>query len=308
MRRQRTLGRAVVIEGIGLHSGAYNVVRLLPAPPGSGIVFIRTDLANGTAGPTIPARIGYLTNTPFSTVLGDGKTVVRTVEHLLSALYAAGIDNAEIETDGEEIPIKDGSTLPFIEAIDRAGIVEQDAEQPYLQIVRPFEYAEGERRVWAEPLPSHAPYLSISYRIAFKMGRPPEEFSFRFSTGAYRRQIAPARTFGFARDIDSLRRQGLIRGGSLQNAVVIGEDGVLNPEGLRFSNECVRHKILDLIGDLSLAGMPVLGKFFADGAGHRFHTSFVAALLADRGAWRIIGRRTLLPAEPAPLEALRAGS
>ena len=263
--------------GIGLHSGAPVKLRILPAAAGSGIRFRRTDLDNfeiEALGRNV-ARVSYATSLMKKGVL------ISTTEHLLSALIGTGIDNAIIELDNLELPILDGSALPFVEMIQRAGIRKQRRARSYLRICRELELREGNKFIAVYPADNY----SVSYTIDFPhplIGR--EVFQADLSDGQYLRGIAPARTFGFLHEAEAMRQQGLIRGASKENAVVLTRDAVLNPP-LRFTDEFVRHKVLDLIGDLALVGKQILGSIVADRAGHAMHTALVSRILRDHTLW-----------------------
>ena len=252
-------------------------LRILPAPAGSGIRFRRTDLDNfeiEALGRNV-ARVSYATSLMKKGVL------ISTTEHLLSALIGTGIDNAVIELDNLELPILDGSALPFVEMIHRAGIRKQRRPRSYLRICRELELREGNKFIAVYPAETY----SVSYTIDFPhplIGR--EVFRGNLSDGQYLRGIAPARTFGFLHEAEAMRQQGLIRGASEENAVVLTRDSVLNPP-LRFGDEFVRHKVLDLIGDLALVGKQILGSIVADRAGHAMHTALVSRILRDHSLW-----------------------
>jgi UDP-3-O-[3-hydroxymyristoyl] N-acetylglucosamine deacetylase len=267
----------VECAGIGLHSGAPVHLRILPAPAGSGIIFRRTDLDNFEleAVSRNVARVSYATSLMKRGVL------ISTTEHLLSAFIGTGIDNAIVELDNLELPILDGSALPFVELVQKAGIRQQRRPRTYLRIRRELELREGNKFIAIYPADSY----SVSYSINFPhplVGK--ESFRVRLGNGNYLREIAPARTFGFLHEADAMRQQGLIRGASTENAVVLTRDGLLNPP-LRYADEFVRHKVLDLIGDLALVGKQILGNVVADRAGHAMHTALVSRLLRDRSLW-----------------------
>jgi UDP-3-O-[3-hydroxymyristoyl] N-acetylglucosamine deacetylase len=277
LKPEQTIRTAVECQGVGLHSGAPVKLRILPAPAGSGIRFRRTDLDNfeiEALGRNV-ARVSYATSLMKKGVL------ISTTEHLLSALIGTGIDNAIIELDNLELPILDGSALPFVEMIHRAGIRKQRRPRSYLRICRELELREGNKFIAVYPAETY----SVSYTIDFPhplIGR--EVFRGNLSDGQYLRGIAPARTFGFLHEAEAMRQQGLIRGASEENAVVLTRDSVLNPP-LRFSDEFVRHKVLDLIGDLALVGKQILGSIVADRAGHAMHTAIVSRILRDHSLW-----------------------
>ncbi len=271
LAQRRTINTDVSITGIGLHSGIYTTVELHPAPAGSGITFVRADLQ----GLRIPALQASTTALDYATTVGKDDVQVGTVEHLLAAIMACGITDLDIHIDGPEVPIIDGSALPFMHLIDAAGTRELGAEVPVLKIQEPVEIVDGEKSIRIVP----ANRLIIKYRIDFEhpvIGR--QSFHFDFGHDNFLRKIAPARTFGFMRDVEKLRAAGLARGGSVENAIVLDDRGVINGP-LRFRDEFVRHKILDLAGDLALVGRPIVGEITAHRAGHAMHSRFVEKLL-----------------------------
>lgn len=281
MNRQTTINEAVRFSGIGLHSGCRVSMEIQPAPEESGIVFCRTDLD----GFPIPARADLIANVSYATTLMRKGVLVSTVEHVLSALYGLGVDNARILIDNLEVPIMDGSALPFTEAIRNVGLKRQSAPRRMLKIRRPVHHTLGDKTISAEPGDS----LEVAYGIDFQhplIGR--QEASYRIDPEDYHRHLAPCRTFGFLRDISHLKENGLIQGGSLDNAVVLSDDGVVNPEGLRFPDEFIRHKVMDFVGDISLLGMPVVGRFRAYKAGHGIHAAIVHKILADPANFSIV--------------------
>lgn len=269
--QRKTINTNVSITGIGLHSGIYTRLALQPAHAGSGITFVRADLD----GLRIPALQASTTALDHATTVGKDDVQVGTVEHLLSALMACGITDVDIRIDGPEVPIIDGSSLPFMHLIDAAGIRELAAELPVLRIKEPIEVSDGVKSVRIVP----ANRLIIKYKIDFDhpmIGR--QSIHFDFGHDNFLRKIAPARTFGFLRDVEKLRAAGLARGGSVENAVVLDDRGVINGP-LRFKDEFVRHKVLDLIGDLALVGRPIVGEITAHRAGHALHSRFVEEIL-----------------------------
>jgi UDP-3-O-[3-hydroxymyristoyl] N-acetylglucosamine deacetylase len=269
--QRQTIKSNVSITGIGLHSGIYTTVELQPAPAGSGITFVRADLQ----GLRIPALQASTTALDHATTVGKDDVQVGTVEHLLSAIMACGITDVDIHIDGPEVPIIDGSALPFMHLIDAAGVRALGAELPMLRLREPVELVEGDKSIRLTP----SNRLVIKYKIDFNhpvIGR--ESFQFDFGHDSFLKKIAPARTFGFMRDVEKLRAVGLARGGSIENAVVLDDRGVVNGP-LRFKDEFVRHKILDLIGDLALIGRPLAGEITAYKAGHAMHSRFVAKIL-----------------------------
>lgn len=282
MARQTTIAREVSAEGVGLHTGQRSRIKLKPAPAYTGYLFRRTDLNNFE----IPAAPQHIARVSYATTLMRRGVMIATVEHLLAALAGLQIDNCIIEIDSLEVPILDGSAGPFAEMIRLAGRVELEAPRQHLRILKRVEVAVGARRMSISP----AQKFSISCMIEFPhpmIGL--QRYSLELEDGAFLSQIAPARTFGFLEEIESLRQMGLARGGSLESAIVLTPDGgMMNPEGLRFADEFVRHKVLDIIGDMALFGMPVLGHIEAERTGHGIHTALVARVLRDDAAWEIV--------------------
>lgn len=273
-RQQCTIAAAFSCSGIGLHTGATTTVRVLPAEPGQGRYFVRVDLPEA---PVIPARIDSVQQTVLSTELVQGEAKVRTVEHLLAALAGLGVDNARIEIDGSEVPLLDGSGQEWTSAITAVGIVIQSALRDSIEITEPVFARQGDAFVAAMP----SPELRFSYGIDFDLSAIGNQWhSWVFNSETFATEIAPARTFGFAEQIEQLRAKGLIKGGSLDNALVCSVDGWVNPP-LRFSNEPVRHKLLDLVGDLSLLGTFPTAHFLAYKASHGLHTQLVRQLSAN---------------------------
>jgi UDP-3-O-[3-hydroxymyristoyl] N-acetylglucosamine deacetylase len=270
--QRKTISANVGITGIGLHSGIYTRLELRPAPAGSGITFVRSDLD----GLRIAALQASTTALDYATTVGKDDVSVGTVEHLLSSIMACGITDVDILIDGPEVPIIDGSALPFMHLIDAAGVKPLGVTVPVLRITEPIEVVDGEKSIRIAP----ANHLVIKYCIDFEhiaIGR--EAFEFDFHHDNFLRKIAPARTFGFLRDVEKLRAAGLARGGSVENCIVLDESGVMNGP-LRFHDEFVRHKILDLVGDLALIGRPIVGEITAHRAGHAMHSRFVEKILA----------------------------
>jgi UDP-3-O-[3-hydroxymyristoyl] N-acetylglucosamine deacetylase len=296
LKQEQTIRWAVACKGIGLHSGAPVQLRILPAPTGSGIVFRRTDLDDFEVEATgrNVARVSYATSLMKKGVL------ISTTEHLLSACIGTGIDNAIVELDNLELPILDGSARPFVEMIQNAGIRKQRRPRSYMRIRRELELREGNKFIAIYPADSY----SVSYTIDFPhplIGR--ETFRVDLSDGNYLREIAPARTFGFLHEADAMRQQGLIRGASIENAIVLTRHEVMNPP-LRYRDEFVRHKVLDLIGDLALVGKQILGNIVADRAGHAMHTALVSRLLRDRTLWEETSLEDAAPTASAAAHAL----
>ena len=265
-------------SGIGLHSGAPVCLQILPASPGTGIVFRRTDLE----GFEIEANSRNVARVSYATSLMKKGVFISTTEHLLSAFTGLGVDNAIVELDNLELPILDGSALPFVELIQKAGIRKQRRPRRYMKILREVEMREGNKFISVYPADSY----SVSYSINFPhplIGK--ETFQVELSNGSYLRNIAAARTFGSREDEKAMRNMGLIRGASRDNCIVLTRDGVENGP-LRFSDEFVRHKVLDLVGDLALLGKPILGRIVADRAGHAMHTALVSRILRDQTLWQ----------------------
>jgi len=279
---QCTLSRPVTISGIGLHSGQNINMTLRPADAGTGIVFHRSE---GERIVTIEAISRNVIDTKLATVIGKSGLSVSTIEHLMAALAATGIDNLNIDIDGPEVPIMDGSATQFIKAMEQVGIQVLPQSRKYLAIRKPVTVIDGEKRV--SLIPSR--FFRISYDIAFDHPCIAlQHKSYKVNADSFQRDIAPARTFGFLKEVEYLKANGLARGGSLDNAIVIGEKDILNPEGLRFQDEFVRHKILDAIGDFSLIGYPILGHIKAYKAGHDINHHTVEHLLAHPDTWKLV--------------------
>ncbi|MBW2520251.1 MAG: UDP-3-O-acyl-N-acetylglucosamine deacetylase [Deltaproteobacteria bacterium] len=279
---QQTIIEPVCISGIGLHSGERINMTLRPADAGTGIIFHRL-LNNRTVD--IPARADKVVDTRLATVLGDGDVRISTVEHLLATLSAYGIDNLHIDIDGDEVPIMDGSAAPFASIIEESGIRKLPRSRKFISIREPVSVIDGEKRV--SIIPSR--FFRITFDIAFDHPCIAlQQRSVKITSESFRRELASARTFGFLKDVETLKAAGLARGGSLENAIVIDDERILNPEGLRYQDEFVRHKILDSIGDLSLIGAPILGHVRAFKAGHDINLQIVEKLLANPQAWQIL--------------------
>jgi len=270
MYYQKTLRRAIVCSGIGLHSGRKVDLHLLPAPPDSGIVFRRLD----QGGIQIPADVFRVQRVDFATTIGVGAVQVKTVEHVLAAFYGMGVDNAVVEINASEVPIMDGSAAPFVYLIREAGVVNQNRTRRYFKVTHPLEVQEGDR--WIKVFPSDD--LRVTYTISFDHPSIHKQtITIPINESTFEDQVAPARTFGFMRDVETLRVRGLALGGSVDNAVVLGDSKPLNPD-LRFLNEFVRHKILDLLGDLSLTGYFLKAHVMVHKGGHRIHTQMARLL------------------------------
>ena len=279
---QKTLKTAISCTGIGLHSGKRVEMTLHPATPGSGIRFCRKDLD----GAIIEARHDNVTDSLLNTSLDnrEGRGVA-TVEHLMAALAGLGIDNLMVDLNGGEVPAMDGSSAPFVFLAECAGIVEQQAPRTAIEILKTVSVSDGESRITLSP----AGGFSIAFEISFDHPAITDQSCFiELEDGVFKRELARARTFGFLSDIDKLHEKGLALGGSLDNAVVLSDDSVMNDGGLRFTDEFVRHKALDCIGDLYLAGAPMLGHVQCARSGHRTNHLLLEALFADEGAWRYV--------------------
>jgi len=273
---EQTIAAPLEFAGVGLHSGASVTMRLLPAPAGSGIVFRRTDLDNFE----IPATGRNVAKVSYATSLMRQGVLISTTEHLLSALIGMGVDNVIVEIDNLELPILDGSALPYVEAFLTAGIRMQRRRREVIRVLQPLEVREGDKFIGLYPSTGY----NISYAIHFPAPIGKQEFSVDLAAETYGTTIAPARTFGYEADEQKLRNMGLIRGASIENAIVLGPEGPLNGP-LRFPDEYVRHKVLDLIGDLALAGRRIEGRVVAERAGHAMHTALVSRLMKDRSCW-----------------------
>ena len=278
---QTTLAQPIKIQGVGLHTGVEVSLELLPAPENTGYVFVRTDLDNFE----IPASVEYISHCSYATTLMRRGVVLSTCEHLLSALRGSGVDNCFIELDNIEIPIMDGSSEDFIDLIKTAGVATQNAPGRVFRVLKKVAFEEDGRRMSIEPSDQYEIDCVIDFTHPF-INR--QKFHFVFENGSFGREIASARTFGFTHEIEMLRKANLALGGSLENAIVLTPDGMLNETPLRFDDEFVRHKILDIIGDFALLGMPVLGKITAEKSGHAVHAALMSKLLKTEGAWEIV--------------------
>lgn len=289
MYSETTIRRPVEVSGVGLHHGAPVHLRITPAPAGTGIVFIRTDLDNTP----IPASWEFVERVSYATSLMHPKGIlISTTEHLLSVLYGMRIDNVYVELDSLELPILDGSGLPFVELLRRAGIFEYRRPRRYMRILKPVSVEAAGKAV--SILPSDGFHLHCHNFFdhplvgdqCLKLAITPE---------SYAREIAPARTFGFEYELDQMRDMGLIRGASLDNAICFTREGVANPQGLRFKDECCRHKALDLLGDLALIGRPLLGRVVAEKAGHAMHVALVNKLMSDSSLYEMVTLADIVP-------------
>src|SRR6187431_1624137 len=292
MDAQRTLRRQISCVGIGLHSGNKVNLTLKPAGIDFGIRFRRTDLG----GHEVPATVQHLAGIQLATGLARNEVSVETVEHLLAALVSMNIDNVVVELSSPEVPIMDGSAAPFIYLIQEAGIKPLSNPRRYLKVLQPISLSRGDKRISLYP----SDHFKVTYSIAFDhpMLRH-QSRTIRLTEESFVEEIAPARTFGFLEEVEMMRQQGLALGGSLENAIVIGDTGVLN-NALRFDDEFVRHKILDVIGDMALVGHPIIGHLVAHRGGHALHTEFAARVLEERDAWMLV-EAPVQPATPLPV-------
>jgi UDP-3-O-[3-hydroxymyristoyl] N-acetylglucosamine deacetylase len=284
--QQTTLRAAVSLSGVGVHSGDEVKIILHPAEANHGIVFLRTGLAGGVDR-LIDARHLTVTATELCTVIGDRETgAVATIEHLMAAFTGMGVDNVLVEIDGPEVPILDGSSAPFVDAIDQVGVASVGASRRYLKVLKAIRVTQG--KAFAELLPDDRGFR-LDVEIDFPtpvIGR--QRRAFDLSPSVFRREISRARTFGFMRDVEKLWSAGFALGASLENTVALGENGVINPEGLRYADEFVRHKLLDAVGDLSLAGLPLLGTYRSYCGGHRLNFAVLEALFSSRQNYTIV--------------------
>ena len=280
MLRQRTLKSLIKASGVGLHTGQKVRMSLRPAPPDTGIVFRRVDLATPV---DVPARADLVGETKLCSGLVRGEVKIYTVEHLMSALSGLGIDNAYVDLDGPELPIMDGSASPFALLLQQAGLEEQAAPKRFLRVRKLVEVREGDKWARLEPYQGFRLSFSIDFRHPV-IERSTQSVTVDFAETSYLKEIARARTFGFMHEVENLKDSGFALGGGLENAVVLDDQGVLNAEGLRFADEFIRHKLLDAIGDLYLLGGPLLGAFAAHKSGHALNNRLARAALADAGA------------------------
>jgi len=281
VRFETTVQRPVEASGVGLHYGVPVSIRILPAPPSTGIVFVRTDLDNFH----VPASWRYVARVSYATSLMRQSVLISTTEHLLSVFYSMGVDNAYVEIDNLEVPILDGSGSPYVELLKCAGLKSYRRRKRFLFIRRPVTVESGPKRITI--LPSDRFLLTCDVFFDHPLiGK--QSLDLEVTPERYAQEIAPARTFGFAHELDQMRDMGLIRGAALENAVCFNRETVENPGGLRFPDECCRHKALDLIGDLALIGKPLLGHVIAERAGHAMHTALVARIMSDPSLYEIL--------------------
>jgi len=286
LRFETTVQRPVEASGVGLHSGVAVNIRILPAPASTGVVFVRTDLTSDSLpdGFQIPASWRHVARVSYATSLMRQGVLISTTEHLLSVLYSMGIDNAYVEIDNLEVPILDGSGLPFVKLIEEAGIRQYRRKRRYLRIRRPISVEDKGKRI--SIIPDEVFRLTCDTDYPAPVGR--QSLELEVTPERYATELAFARTFGWEHDLDQMRNMGLIRGASLENAVCFTPEGPLNPGGLRAADECCRHKALDLIGDLALLGRPLLGHVIAERAGHAMHAALVARIMSDPSLYEII--------------------
>jgi UDP-3-O-[3-hydroxymyristoyl] N-acetylglucosamine deacetylase len=279
LRFETSIQRPVAASGVGLHSGVPVTIRILPAPPSTGIAFVRTDLDNFA----IPASWRHVARVSYATSLMRQGVLISTTEHLLSVFYGMGIDNALVEIDNLEVPILDGSGLPFVRLIEQAGIRKYRRKRRYLRIRRPISVEDKGKRI--SILPAESFRLTCDTDYPAPVGR--QSIELELTPERFAAELAFARTFGWEADLNQMRNMGLIRGASLENAVCFTPEGVMNPEGLRAPDECCRHKALDLIGDLALLGKPLLGHVIAERAGHAMHAALVARIMSDPSLYEV---------------------
>ncbi len=281
MALQKTVKDKLVFTGIGLHSGKTITMTIRPADAGTGIIFHRTDMHPPVS---IEADASHVVNTRLSTTIGKNNATVSTIEHLMAALYGCGVDNAHIDIDGPEVPIMDGSAVPFVAALNETGTKTLARPRKYLVLKKPVTVTDGDKKITLIP----SRYFRISFDMRFNHPVVNNQFkSMKYDEDKFGTEYAPARTFGFLAEVETLKANGLARGGSLENAVVIGDDGILNEGGLRFSDEFVRHKILDSIGDFYLAGYRIIGHIKAFKSGHDLNHKMVTELLAKKDCWKL---------------------
>lgn len=282
---QKTISQPIEIGGIGLHTGVEVNLTLKPAPENTGYVFVRTDLDNFE----IPASVEYISHCSYATTLLRKGVLLSTCEHLLAALRGFGIDNCFIELDNIEIPILDGSSENWLELLEKVGITKQSAPRRFLKILKKVEFEQGDRKISIEPANKYEIDCAIDFPHPFIKR---QEYSFELQNNSFGKEIGSARTFGFTTEIEMLRKANLALGGSLDNAIVLTPDGMLNENPLRFKDEFVRHKILDIIGDFALLGMPFLGKLKAEKSGHAVHAGLMSKILKAESAWEIVEEKS----------------
>ncbi|HEX8750409.1 MAG TPA: UDP-3-O-acyl-N-acetylglucosamine deacetylase [Nitrospira sp.] len=310
MRLQQTLASAVSCTGVGLHSGKPVTLTFRPAPTDTGVVFVNR---NGHAGATLAASVEHLVATELCTAISGNGFQVKTIEHVLAALAGLNVDNVYVELDAGEAPVMDGSSAPFVRLIQSAGIVSQNRYRSFLKMTRPLEVVDGSRRIRIEP--SSTPRITYTIHYDHPLIQT-QTYAYEHSSHAFKREIAEARTFGFLEEVEALWARGLGRGGNLDNTVILSHDGILNESGLRFADEFVRHKVLDLIGDFSLLGLPFIGHLIADRSGHALHTRLVQQIIDHPECWVLLNTdhlsvqtesiSSIAPARSASTVALQA--
>lgn len=280
MRLQRTIKKEATFSGIGLHTGRQATVKIKPAARDTGIVFYRTD-----KGALIRANMESVIDTAFATTIGVNGIKIKTIEHMLAAAAGLGIDNLLIEVDGPEIPVLDGSAIELTGILLEAGIAKQGKKMPYIKILKPIVYEDAHSRAVAIPFDGRrfSYYINFSHHI---LGQ--QEITLDMNETNFVKEIAPARTFGFLKDVEMLRANGLAKGGSLDNAIIVGENGVINKSGLRFKDEFVRHKLLDSIGDLSLIGYPIQGHIMLEKSGHTANLNFLRKMISALDCYTLV--------------------
>jgi UDP-3-O-[3-hydroxymyristoyl] N-acetylglucosamine deacetylase len=282
VRLQQTVANSASCKGVGLHTGKPVMLTIRPAPADTGVVFVNR---NGHAGASLAASVDHLVATELCTAISGNGFQVKTIEHVLAALAGLNVDNAYVDIDASEAPVMDGSSAPFVRLIESAGVVSQNRLRSFLKITRPLEIVDGSRRIRIEP----ASTPRITYTIHYDHPLiQTQTYAYEHSSRAFASDIAGARTFGFLQEVEALWARGLGRGGNLENTVVLSQDGILNESGLRFTDEFVRHKVLDLIGDFSLLGLPFIGHLIAVRSGHALHTRLVRQILDHPECWVLL--------------------
>lgn len=282
MRSQHTIAETISCSGVGLHTGQRVTLTLRPAPPDTGTVFL---VRNGSSHTALDASVENLASTELCTAISGQGSQVKTIEHILAALAGLEVDNVYIELDAGEVPVMDGSAGPFVQMVRAAGIIPQHRPQPFLKITQPIEVVDGSKRIRIEP--SATPRITYSIQYNHPLIQT-QSYSYDHSVSAFERDIAGARTFGFLHEVEALWSRGLAKGGSLDNTIVLTRDGILNTSGLRYQDEFVRHKVLDLIGDIALLGVPFIGHLIAERSGHALHTRLVEQILRQPDKWVLL--------------------
>ncbi|NKB81541.1 MAG: UDP-3-O-[3-hydroxymyristoyl] N-acetylglucosamine deacetylase [Nitrospirales bacterium] len=293
MRYQHTIKSAMSTTGVGLHSGQPSTLTLSPAPPDKGVVFRQT--VEGVFH-SCPASIHHVIPTELCTAVGANGVQVHTVEHILAALSGLEVDNVYVDVDAQEVPVLDGSAAPFVELIQGAESTPQDKPREFLKVLQPIHIANGSSQMTV--LPSEAPCISCTIQFDHSLIQT-QKYEYIWDVSDFQQEIAPARTFAFNDEIEAIWKKGLGQGGSLMNTLVFSDTAVLNEQGLRFADECVRHKVLDIIGDLTLLGRPMIGHVMAHCSGHALHNQFVKEILACPESWRIVYQDEMNLIEPS---------